>query len=90
MKNFNAYSEEKSMSKKPWLNIDDFMTNQEPVPRDQWKASNPYTMQFKGDIKIKRDYSKCKVCGGTGFTYELVGFHKHRGRKRMVKCECSS
>ena len=77
------------VSSKMWLDTDQYINYQEPnLDRSTFTATNKYTTQLGGDFKIKRDYSICEFCGGTGKIFVPNGKHKRRRRSTQVPCSC--
>jgi len=84
-----ARREKQTDKKQPWLDVDQYMNHQEPnLDRSTFKSTNQYTMQLGGEFKIKRDYSVCPICGGTGKVWRESGKHKRRRRSTLVPCSC--
>ena len=60
--------------------MDKYYKYQPPKPRSKWNASKPWSAG--SDMKFKRDYTKCFICGGTGYAWSEIS----PGRKRLYPC----
>lgn len=60
--------------------VDKYYKYQAPRPRSTWKCTKPWSVGM--ELKTKKDFSICPVCGGTQRTFAEI----RPGRKRLVDC----